>query len=73
VRIQAESQSLSPSYVRLRALESRGKALSAEGARMYVLPVGKDGLPSYFAPFLNPFGNFMGPMAGGEKAAGAKQ
>jgi hypothetical protein len=33
-----------------------------------VLPVGKDGMPSYFAPFLNPFSNFMGPLAGAEKA-----
>jgi hypothetical protein len=41
-----------------------------------VLPVGKDGLPGYFAPFLNPFGNLLGALAGssgggkGDKAEG---
>jgi regulator of protease activity HflC (stomatin/prohibitin superfamily) len=68
VRIQAESQNLSPNYVRLRALEAMGSALSGEGTKLMVLPVGKDGMPSYFAPFLNPFSNFMGPLAGAEKA-----
>ncbi|HVZ74733.1 MAG TPA: SPFH domain-containing protein [Polyangia bacterium] len=71
VRVQSESQSLSPSYVRLKALEAMGEALGAEGNRVFVLPVGKDGLPSYFAPFLNPFGNFLGPVAD-EKTGKAK-
>jgi regulator of protease activity HflC (stomatin/prohibitin superfamily) len=66
VRIQAVSQNLSPSYVRLQALQAMGSALGGSGTKLMVLPVGKDGLPSYFAPFLNPFGNFMGPLAGGE-------
>jgi regulator of protease activity HflC (stomatin/prohibitin superfamily) len=69
VRIQAESQSLSPNYVRLKALDAMGNALSGEGTKLLVLPVGKDGLPGYFAPFLNPFSNFMGPLAGGEGRA----
>ena len=31
-----------------------------------VLPVGKDGLPAYFGPFLNPFSsNFLAGVAGG--------
>ncbi len=73
VRIQAVSQNLSPNYVRLQALQAMGSALSGDGTKLMVLPVGKDGLPSYFAPFLNPFSNFMGPLAGGEsqKAKGA--
>src|SRR5262249_17407208 len=66
VRVQAESQNLSPSYVRLKALAAMGGALGADGTKIMVLPVGKDGLPSYFAPFLNPFGNFMGALAGGD-------
>ena len=70
VRIQAESQNLSPNYVRLRALEAMGNSLSGEGTKIMVLPVGKDGMPSYFAPFLNPFSNFMGPIAGGEAQKG---
>jgi regulator of protease activity HflC (stomatin/prohibitin superfamily) len=76
VRIQAESQNLSPNYVRLRALEAMASALSGDGTRLMVLPVGKDGMPSYFAPFLNPFSSFMGPLAGAEPSrskGGAKE
>jgi len=73
VRIQAESQNLSPSYVRLKALEAMGAALGGDCTKLMVLPVGKDGLPSYFAPFLNPFGNFMGAMAGGEPTSKARK
>jgi len=72
VRIQAESQNLSPSYVRLKALEAMGRALGGEGTKLMVLPVGKDGLPSYFAPFLNPFSSFAGAFAAGEPAAGKR-
>jgi regulator of protease activity HflC (stomatin/prohibitin superfamily) len=65
VRIQAASQNLSPNYVRVQALEALSRAVSASGGnRVMVLPVGKDGLPGYFAPFLNPFGNFLGALAG---------
>jgi regulator of protease activity HflC (stomatin/prohibitin superfamily) len=53
--IQAISANLSPSYVRLQALDALAKALHGEGTRTLVLPVGKDGLPAYFGPFLNPF------------------
>jgi regulator of protease activity HflC (stomatin/prohibitin superfamily) len=71
VRVQAESQNLSPSYVRLKAIEAMGNALSGEGTRLMVLPVGKDGLPGYFAPFLNPFSSFMSGL-GGESGSGDK-
>jgi regulator of protease activity HflC (stomatin/prohibitin superfamily) len=69
VRIQAVSQNLSSNYVRLQALEAMGRSLGGDGTKLMVLPVGKDGLPGYFAPFLNPFGNFLGPLAGGEGRA----
>jgi regulator of protease activity HflC (stomatin/prohibitin superfamily) len=68
-RIQAVSQNLSPSYVRIQALESLSKAMSGPGTRTMVLPVGKDGLPSYMAPFLNPFGPYFGQLAGGEPSS----
>jgi regulator of protease activity HflC (stomatin/prohibitin superfamily) len=54
-RIQAASQNLSPNYVRVQALEALSHALGGQGQKVLVLPVGKDGLPAYFAPFLNPF------------------
>jgi hypothetical protein len=44
-------------------LEVLGKSLSAGNTRMYVMPTGKDGLPMYFNPFLNPFGSSMTGMA----------
>ena len=62
-RIQAESQNLSPNYVRIQALDALSRAIGAGSGKVMVLPVGKDGLPAYFAPFLNPFGNFMGALA----------
>jgi regulator of protease activity HflC (stomatin/prohibitin superfamily) len=73
-RIQAVSTNLSPNYVRLQALESLAHAMSDGPNQVMVLPVGKDGLPGYFAPFLNPFGNFMGNVtAAGAGAGGKKQ
>jgi hypothetical protein len=51
-RIAAESAHLTPSYVRLKAIETLGAAL--ETAKLVVVPVGANGLPSFFAPFLNP-------------------
>jgi regulator of protease activity HflC (stomatin/prohibitin superfamily) len=70
VRIQAASSNLSPNYVRIQALEALSRAMSAGGGKVMVLPVGKDGLPAYFTPFLNPFGNnFLGPLAGANEAA----
>jgi regulator of protease activity HflC (stomatin/prohibitin superfamily) len=68
VRIQAASQNLSPNYVRVQALEALAHALGGEGQKVMVLPVGKDGLPAYFAPFLNPFANFLGNVAAGGAA-----
>lgn len=65
-RILAVSQNLSTNYVRIQALEALSKTVSAPGTKMMVLPVGKDGLPSYLAPFLNPFGPYFGALAGGE-------
>jgi regulator of protease activity HflC (stomatin/prohibitin superfamily) len=65
-RIQSVSQNLSSNYVRVQALEALAKVLGGNGTRTFVLPVGKDGLPAYFAPFLNPFS----PGLGGTMAAG---
>jgi regulator of protease activity HflC (stomatin/prohibitin superfamily) len=66
VRIQAVSQNLSPNYVRLQALEALANTLGADGNKIMVLPVGKDGLPGYFSPFMNPFGNYLGALSGSE-------
>jgi regulator of protease activity HflC (stomatin/prohibitin superfamily) len=71
VRIQAASQNLSANYVRIQALEALSHALGAGGGKVMVLPVGKDGLPAYFTPFLNPMGNFLGPLAGASDTARA--
>ena len=39
--------------------------------KTFVLPVGSNGLPAYFAPFLNPFANnVLGNVGGGEAKAG---
>jgi regulator of protease activity HflC (stomatin/prohibitin superfamily) len=65
-RILAVSQNLSPNYVRIQAIEALAKNLGAPGTKTMVLPVGKDGLPSYLGPFLNPFGPFFGAPAGNE-------
>lgn len=65
-RIMAISQNLSSNYVRIQALDSLSKTVSGPGTRTMVLPVGKDGLPSYLAPFLNPFGPYFGALAGNE-------
>jgi regulator of protease activity HflC (stomatin/prohibitin superfamily) len=56
-RIQSVSQNLSPAYVHLQAIDALAKAMSAPNAKVYVVPVGKNGLPQYFAPFL---GNELG-------------
>jgi hypothetical protein len=56
---------LSQNYVRVQALDSLAKAMSAPGNRLMVMPTGKDGLPSYFLPFLNPFGKWMTESPGG--------
>jgi regulator of protease activity HflC (stomatin/prohibitin superfamily) len=66
-RVQAVSQNLSPSYVRLQALEALAKVLGASNTRTFVLPVGKDGLPAYFGPFLNPFAPGLGGSLAGKE------
>ncbi len=66
IRIAASSQNLSPNYVRLQALEVLGKSISSGNTRMYVMPTGKDGLPMYFNPFMNPFGSSMTGMGAQE-------
>jgi regulator of protease activity HflC (stomatin/prohibitin superfamily) len=51
-RIAAESAHLTPAYVRLKAIETLGEAL--QYSKLTIVPVGANGLPSFFAPFLNP-------------------
>jgi len=55
-RVAAASQNLSENYVRLRALEVLGTSLASGNQRIYVAPTGKNGLPMYMGPFMNPFG-----------------
>jgi regulator of protease activity HflC (stomatin/prohibitin superfamily) len=65
-RVQAISQNLSPNYVRIQALDSLSKVLAAGNTKVMVLPVGKDGLPAYLSPFLNPFGATFGALQGSD-------
>jgi len=51
-RILDESAHLTPAYVRLKAIETLAAAL--ENSKLTIVPVGANGLPSFFAPFLNP-------------------
>ncbi|HUJ60822.1 MAG TPA: SPFH domain-containing protein [Kofleriaceae bacterium] len=51
-RILAESAHLTPNYVRLAAVKTLADALAQ--AKMVIVPVGTNGLPSFFGPFLNP-------------------
>ncbi|MHB8417172.1 MAG: SPFH domain-containing protein [Myxococcales bacterium] len=60
VRIEAESRPLTPAYIRVHAIDALAKGFESPGTRLYVLPTGKDGLPSYFLPFLNPYGKTLG-------------
>jgi regulator of protease activity HflC (stomatin/prohibitin superfamily) len=62
-KVQSESQSLTPNYVRLKALEALSAAVSGPNAHVYVLPTGKNGMPSYFTPFLNPFGKELSGLS----------
>jgi regulator of protease activity HflC (stomatin/prohibitin superfamily) len=73
IRVQSLSQNLSPNYVRVQALEALAKALGRGKTKVMVLPVGKDGLPAYFQPFLNPFGPLFGKLAGSQKEPRAAQ
>jgi regulator of protease activity HflC (stomatin/prohibitin superfamily) len=57
IRVRADAEKMrwqSPGYVRLQALEILAKALTAGNQRLVVMPIGKNGLPAFFAPFLNP-------------------
>jgi regulator of protease activity HflC (stomatin/prohibitin superfamily) len=63
-KLQAESQPLTPNYVRLKALEALSAAVSGPNSHVYVLPIGKNGLPAYFTPFLNPFGKELAGLPG---------
>jgi regulator of protease activity HflC (stomatin/prohibitin superfamily) len=58
-RILAESTHLTPDYVRLHAIDALAKTFDGPNTRLYVLPTGKNGLPSYFLPFLNPYGRTL--------------
>jgi regulator of protease activity HflC (stomatin/prohibitin superfamily) len=51
-RILAESMHLTTNYVRLQAIKVLSEALA--NAKMVIVPVGPNGLPSFFQPFLNP-------------------
>jgi regulator of protease activity HflC (stomatin/prohibitin superfamily) len=51
-RILDESTHLTPNYLRLQAIKTLADALAT--AKLVVVPVGPNGLPSFFAPFLNP-------------------
>lgn len=51
-RIAAEGSALTPNYVRLQAVQALAGVLAS--AKMVVVPVGSNGLPAFFAPFLNP-------------------
>jgi regulator of protease activity HflC (stomatin/prohibitin superfamily) len=51
-RILDESVHLTPAYVRLQAIKVLADALAQ--AKLVVVPVGPNGLPSFFSPFLNP-------------------
>ncbi len=56
-RILDESMHLTPNYLRLQAVHALASALTA--AKLVVVPVGPNGLPSFFAPFLNPLGGAL--------------
>ena len=59
-RIQAESVNLTANYVKLKSIEALSTAMSGNNAKVMVLPSGKDGLPAFFNPFLNPYGSALG-------------
>lgn len=54
-RIQAASTAMSDNYVRLRSLELLAQTMSSGNEKLIVVPTGANGLPAFFAPFLNPF------------------
>ena len=56
-RIEATTAHLTPAYVRLQGLDALAKAMSGGNTKMIVVPVGPNGLPSFFTPFLDPYGS----------------
>lgn len=58
-RIAGSAANLTPSYIRLRAIEALATAMSGPNTKVIVVPSGKNGLPGFFAPFLNPMGNTL--------------
>ena len=65
-RIQSLSNNLSPNYVRIQALEALAKAMSGDNVKMMIMPVGANGLPSFFTPFLDPYAKLFGAATGGK-------
>ena len=53
-RIAATSKVLTPDYVRLQSVNALATALSGPNEKLFVLPSGMQGLPAFFAPFLDP-------------------
>lgn len=58
-RIAATSMKITPNYIRLQAIEALAKAMSGDNTKVIVMPTGKNGMPSFFAPFLNPLGGSL--------------
>lgn len=64
-RIRDESEHLTPNYVRLQALDALARAMSGGNTKLIVVPAGANGLPAFFAPFLDPYGAPLGKLADG--------
>lgn len=58
-RIAATSSKLTPSYIRLEAIRALSEAMQGPNTKVIVMPTGKNGLPSFFAPFLDPLGSSL--------------
>lgn len=43
--------------MRLQALDALAKAMSGSNTKLIVVPIGANGLPSFFQPFLDPYGS----------------
>jgi regulator of protease activity HflC (stomatin/prohibitin superfamily) len=72
-RIQSEAQVLTPNYLRLKGMESLAKALSGPNEKIFVMPVGKDGFPRFFTPFLNPLETLPPSSSGKARASRAEE
>ena len=58
---------ITPQLLRLEALEAMSKAVSGTNAKVYVMPIGKNGLPQFWSPFLNPTGAEANELMGGDR------